>query len=69
MHLFREKISSYLDEEEVLILPFSCFQILEIIRNFFDEEKKINYNIIKIKYIEQNLIDDQIINLKLYDKF
>ena len=67
--LFREKISSYLDEEEVLILPFSCFQILEIIRNFFDEEKKINYNIIKIKYIEQNLIDDQIINLKLYDKF
>ena len=67
--LHKEKISRYLDEEEVLILPFSCFEIFEIIRNFFDEKNKINYNIIKLKYIEENLIDDKIVNLKLYDKF
>ena len=67
--LHKEKMSRYLDEEEVLILPFSCFEILEIVRNFFDEKNKINYNIIKLKYIEENLIDDEIVNLKLYDKF
>ena len=67
--LHKEKMSRYLDEEEVLILPFSCFEILEITRNFFDEENKINYNIIKLKYIEENLIDDEIVNLKSYDKF
>jgi len=63
----KEELSFYPTEKEILIIPFCSFILTEDPKLVKDKDYNYDYYEIYLEYIEEKMIDDKVINMRVKD--